>query len=54
MRQDKNHESALEAHELEKQYGATTVVSRFNVDIPKGQTVVLWGPNGAGKTTILQ
>ena len=41
----------IQAHNLSKTYGANTVLSIDDLDIPKGQSFGLVGNNGAGKTT---
>ncbi len=35
-------------------YGRMVVVESLNIEVNKGEIVVLFGPNGAGKTTILK
>jgi lipopolysaccharide export system ATP-binding protein len=42
---------SLEARELWKRYGRTTVVSAVDLRVDRGEVVGLLGPNGAGKTT---
>ena len=46
--------SFLHLQNLSKQYGATRVVSQFNLTVQKGEFVSLLGPSGCGKTTTLQ
>ncbi len=41
----------IQAIELTKKYGGTTVLNIENLEIPKGQSFGLVGNNGAGKTT---
>ncbi len=41
----------LEAHGLQKRFGARTVVRDVHLAVAPGQVVGLLGPNGAGKTT---
>ena len=44
-------QSRLEAHGLQKRYGARTVVKDVHLAVGAGEVVGLLGPNGAGKTT---
>ncbi|MEM6974104.1 MAG: amino acid ABC transporter ATP-binding protein [Pseudomonadota bacterium] len=39
---------------LEKRFGATTVLRGIDLDIARGETVVLIGASGSGKTTLLR
>src|SRR5690606_36727236 len=41
----------VEAKDLTKRYGSTTVVDRLNLSIEEGEVFGLLGPNGSGKTT---
>ncbi|MCP1117154.1 LPS export ABC transporter ATP-binding protein [Robbsia andropogonis] len=41
----------LKVRNLEKRYGARTVVKDVSLDVSSGEVVGLLGPNGAGKTT---
>jgi len=41
----------IQATQLSKKYGGTTVLNMESLEIPKGQTFGLVGNNGAGKTT---
>ncbi len=43
----------IEAHDLTKRYGKTTVVDGIDFDVAKGEIFGLLGPNGAGKTTTI-
>jgi lipopolysaccharide export system ATP-binding protein len=43
--------SRLEAHHLQKSYGARKVVKDVHLAVGAGEVVGLLGPNGAGKTT---
>jgi branched-chain amino acid transport system ATP-binding protein len=42
----------LKIKDLSKNFGGLMAISRFNLEIEKGEIVGLIGPNGAGKTTI--
>jgi len=44
----------LSLSNISKQYGDTTVVDNFNLDIDKGEFVSFLGPSGCGKTTTLR
>lgn len=44
--------SALELHNVYKNYGGPPVVQDVSLTIDAGQTVAIIGPNGAGKTTL--
>ena len=46
--------SALEIHDLHKQFGGKPAVDRLDLVIPRGEFHALLGPNGAGKTTTLR
>ncbi len=45
-------ESLLKLHNCTIRFGGLTAVSRFEMEINKGELVGLIGPNGAGKTTV--
>ncbi len=40
--------------DISKQFGSTTVVKDFNLDVKKGEFVSFLGPSGCGKTTTLR
>ncbi len=44
----------LQLTDISKQYGATTVVQDFNLQVDKGEFVSFLGPSGCGKTTTLR
>ncbi|VVE27927.1 ABC transporter ATP-binding protein [Pandoraea terrigena] len=44
----------IEFSGVEKRYGATQAVSRFDLAIAKGEMIALLGPSGCGKTTTLR
>ena len=43
-----------QGHELEKQFGATTLFKNVSFSIDSNARIGLVGPNGVGKTTILK
>jgi len=48
---DRDCAGCLQAHHLQKSYGARMVVKDVSLSVRKGEVVGLLGPNGAGKTT---
>lgn len=47
------HVSVLQAHGLNKSFGAVVAAENVNVDVAEGERVSLIGSNGAGKTTFV-
>lgn len=47
-------ESAILVQDLEKSYGEWPVLWELDLNVPWGQTLVLFGANGTGKTTLLR
>jgi len=47
-------EPFLSIRHVRKDYGATTVVKDFNLDVGPGEFVSFLGPSGCGKTTVLR
>jgi branched-chain amino acid transport system ATP-binding protein len=45
-------ESAIELHDVRKNFGRTEIIRGFNLSIPHGERHAIIGPNGAGKTTL--
>jgi polar amino acid transport system ATP-binding protein len=45
---------ALRIRELSKAFGSRTVLRDINLDVAKGETVVIIGASGSGKTTLLR
>jgi heme exporter protein A len=44
----------IRARALQKRYGAKRVLRGLDVDVARGDFVVVTGPNGSGKTTVLR
>lgn len=44
----------IKIEKLVKAFGRYTVLRAIDLDVPAGQSVVLFGPNGAGKTTLIR
>ena len=45
---------AIEAHGINKSFGATPVLRDVSVDIASGSLTALLGPSGGGKSTLLR
>lgn len=43
----------LQIEELRVEVGGKTILNNVNMDIPKGETHILFGPNGSGKTSLM-
>ena len=43
---------ALELRNVQKNFGATTIIRGVSLDIPSGERHAIIGPNGAGKSTL--
>lgn len=44
----------LELQNLVAGYGKIPIIDPINLQVEKGEVVILWGPNGVGKTTLLR
>ncbi len=44
----------IQIHGLVKRFGATTVLDGFDLEVARGETVVIKGESGCGKTTLLR
>jgi ABC-2 type transport system ATP-binding protein len=47
-------DSMIEAHGLQKRFGATVALAGVDLDVPAGSILGVLGPNGAGKTTAVR
>ncbi len=45
---------SVQIRDVSKRFGATTVLDRVSLDIPRGEFIALLGPSGCGKTTLLR
>ena len=44
----------LEIRDLRKSYGKLTALAGVDLDVARGETVVIMGPSGCGKSTLLR
>ena len=44
----------LSIRQLTKRYGDKTILESLNLDLYKGEVVVILGPSGSGKSTLLR
>ena len=44
----------LKFEDIDKSFGENIVISKFNLEVEKGQFIVLLGPSGCGKSTLLR
>ena len=47
------NETLIKVDALEKSFGKVEVLKGINIDIKKGEVVVVIGPSGCGKSTFL-
>jgi len=45
---------SLQLIQIGKRYKGETVLDKISLDVPKGETLVLFGPSGAGKSVLLR
>ncbi len=46
--------SMISIKNLQKRFGRKVILNNLNLDVDKGDFLVLFGPNGAGKTTLIK
>ena len=49
---DANNTAIIQMHHVDKHYGQLHVLQDINLDVHKGEVVVLIGPSGSGKSTL--
>jgi ABC-2 type transport system ATP-binding protein len=49
-----NQAAVIEAHDLQKRFGAVNAVDGIDLALPAGRIYGLLGPNGSGKTTLIR
>lgn len=49
-----NNEHMIEVKSLTKKFGELTVFQNFNLNVDKGEVLVIIGPSGSGKSTFLR
>jgi len=54
QRTDKAADTMLALSNITRRYGRDTVLDDVTLDVPRGETLVLFGPSGAGKTVLLR
>ncbi|WP_051162083.1 amino acid ABC transporter ATP-binding protein [Nocardia transvalensis] len=42
----------ISMHDVDKHFGALHVLQNINLEVPKGQVVIVLGPSGSGKSTL--
>ena len=51
---DASADAMISIQHLSKSFGATTVLRDVNIDVKRGEVVVVLGPSGSGKSTMLR
>ena len=51
---NKNNDYSIVFSQVQKAYGKNIVINNLNLEIEKGERLILLGPSGCGKTTTLR
>ena len=47
-------EVVIKIHEMHKWYGAFHVLKNINLEVNRGERIVICGPSGSGKSTLIR
>ncbi len=51
---DSNNDTVIKIQEMHKWYGDFHVLNNINLDVKKGERIVICGPSGSGKSTLIR